>query len=147
MNSENWSKRAISGLSRDSMYTETVYLPVYSEIYNFSEKNKQPLTVTVSIRNTSETDSVYVDYAKYFDTKGKLIRTYFDKTIYLSPMETVEIVVDEKDVEGGTGANFMFSYKAEKGVSKPLIQAVMVSSINLQGVAFVTNGIATGSAK
>jgi hypothetical protein len=44
--------------------------------------------------------------AKYYNTQGTLLRSYFEHPIYLAPLETVEIVIDEGDREGGTGANF-----------------------------------------
>ena len=53
----------------------------------------------ISPRNTS-----------FFDTKGKRIRSYFEKPIYLSPLETVKIIIDELDTSGGTGANFIFNW-------------------------------------
>ena len=101
----NWKKRAIKDVSvLDSLEQGTTYLSVYSEIYSLSEHRTHDLTATISLRNTHRSDSVFLTKAEYFNTEGDLIRTYFTDPIYLKPMETVEIVIDEIDKEGGTGA-------------------------------------------
>lgn len=120
----------------------TTYLPVYSEIYARSESRSYPLTTTVSIRNVSVIDTVFINKSEYYDTKGELIRTYFDKTIYLKPMETFEIVVAEDHEQGGSGANFMFHWSSKHIESAPLIEAIMISTSGQQGLSFTTRGIA-----
>jgi hypothetical protein len=94
----------------------------------------------VSLRNTSDTDTIYITNASYYDTHGKLVRTYFDNAIYLSPLETTEIVIDEKDVTGGTGSNFIFEWSMPAGASEPLFEGVMSSTMGQQGLSFTTQG-------
>lgn len=136
----NWEKRTLKNSIADSIETGTTYLSVYSQIYSRSEHSTHDLTVTVSMRNTSVTDSVYVLKADYYNTHGKLIRTYFKQPIFLLPMETVEIVIDEEDQEGGTGANFIFEWKSPNENNEPLFEAVMISTSNSQGLSFTTQG-------
>ena len=59
-----------------------------------NQEKKHNLTVLVSMRNTSDLDTIYVLNAKYYDTHGKTVRAYFDHPIYLAPMETIEIIID-----------------------------------------------------
>ena len=54
-------------------------------------------------------------------------------------METVEIVIDENDKEGGTGANFHFDWRIKPLSNEPLFEAVMISSFG-QGLSFTTQG-------
>ncbi len=136
----NWEKRTLKSNPGDSLEVGTTYLSVYSQIYSRSEHSTHDLTVTVSMRNTSPEDSVYLLKANYYNTNGKLIRTYFDKPIFLLPMETVEIVIDEKDQEGGTGANFIFDWKTKEKTDEPLFEAIMISTSNSQGLSFTTQG-------
>ncbi len=141
INPINWEKRTIlSELEIDSslIYGRT-YLSVYSQIYSETEQQIYNLTATVSMRNTNYTDTIYLRKAEYFDTKGNSIRTYFDKTIFISPMETVEIVIDEKDQDGGTGANFVFDWIIKENANEPLFESVMISTYN-RGLSFTTNG-------
>ena len=137
----NWKKRAIKDISvLDSLEQGTTYLSVYSEIYSLSEHRTHDLTATISLRNTHRSDSVFLTKAEYFNTEGDLIRTYFTDPIYLKPMETVEIVIDEIDKEGGTGGNFIFDWVVQPNSSEPLFEAVMISTSGQQGLSFTTVG-------
>jgi hypothetical protein len=139
-NPVNWQKRTLDYSLPDSLMSGTSYLSVYSEIYHQSEERTQDLTVTVSMRNMNQKDTVFIHKAEYFDTQGKSIRSYFDKTIYLAPMETVEIVIDAADETGGTGANFIFDWSLSPEADEPLFEAVMISTSGKQGLSFVTQG-------
>ena len=137
----NWEKRKASLPLRDSLETGSSYLSVYSQIYSQTEHLTYNLTVTVSIRNVSVSDSVNLTHADYYDTHGELIRSYFEDPIYLIPLETVEIVIDEKDIAGGTGGNFIFGWKTGFDAPEPHFEAVMISTSGQQGLSFNTQGI------
>ncbi|UNY99667.1 DUF3124 domain-containing protein [Zhouia spongiae] len=142
VSSENWEKRSVRLSDKDSLLTGVTYLPVYSEIYSFSESQTTFLTVTVSMRNINTDDVVYITRADYFDTHGKRIRSYFEKPISLKPLETVEIIIDEADNLGGVGGNFIFEWATENiRVNDPFFEAVMISTKGQQGLSFTTNGI------
>ena len=136
----NWGEREVRSSLPDSLVSGSTYLSVYSQIYSETEQKIHNITVTVSIRNTSRKDAVYIENADYFDTEGNLIRSYFDTTISIAPMETVEIVIDELDKEGGTGANFLFDWKMYPDSNEPLFEAVMISTYGQQGLSFTTQG-------
>ena len=98
------------------------------------------MTATVSIRNVNRSDTIYIEKAEYFDTKGEMIRTYFDQAIFIEPLGTVEIVIDEIDREGGTGANFLFDWKIRQISIEPFFECVMISTSGQQGLSFATQG-------
>lgn len=138
INPENWSKRQITINTKDSLEYGKSYLSIYSQIYSLSEHKTHNLTAMVSMRNTSDQDSIYLLSAEYYDTHGKKVRTYFNHPIYLAPMETTEIIIDEIDVEGGTGSNFLFEWKIPKNAPEPLFEGVMNSTVGQQGLSFTT---------
>jgi hypothetical protein len=43
-------------------------------------------------------------------------------------------------VGGGVGANFIVEWIAEKEVSEPVVEAVMISAASNQGISFVSPG-------
>tara|TARA_R110002049_G_scaffold63_14_gene434 strand:- start:8323 stop:8835 length:513 start_codon:yes stop_codon:yes gene_type:complete len=139
INQENWGKRTINISNKDSLEYGKSYLSIYSQIYSMSEHKKHNLTAMISLRNTSDLDSIYILKAEYFDTHGKSIRKYFDFPIFLAPMETTEIIIDEIDVTGGTGSNFIFEWKIPKNSSEPLFEGVMTSTMGQQGLSFTTH--------
>lgn len=128
------------GQKSDSLQKGTTYLSIYSHIYSFSLEKSHNLTAMVSLRNVSQTDTIYISKADYYGTQGQLIRNYFKKPIYLKPLETVEIVIDETDEHGGSGANFIFEWITKATTPEPLFEAIMTSLRGSQGLSFTTQG-------
>ncbi|MFN3176951.1 MAG: DUF3124 domain-containing protein [Phaeodactylibacter xiamenensis] len=128
----------------DSLASGTTYLSVYSQIYSQTEHRTHDLTATISLRNVNRKDTVYIEEAVYYDTHGTPIRNYFARPIFIAPMETVEIVIDEIDREGGTGANFLFDWRTPLTGNAPLFEAVMISTSGQQGLSFTTQGVRLG---
>lgn len=141
LNTENWSKRMIDINQKDSLEFGKSYLSIYSQIYSLSEHKTHNLTAMVSLRNISDLDTIYVLKAGYYDTHGKLVRTYFNHPIFLAPMETADIIIDEVDTTGGTGSNFIFEWKIPKNCPEPLFEGVMNSTMGQQGLSFTTKAI------
>lgn len=121
-------------------YQDTCYIPIYSDIYSNSRFYSVLLTATLSIRSTSLTDTTYINSIEYYNTKGELVNSYIDRTLVLGPMESVDYVIDREDNTGGTGANFLVTWGAEKN-TKPLFQAVMISTVGQHGLSFVVDGV------
>ena len=131
-----------SSITNFANYTQgKTYLPVYSHIYHIHEHREFDLTTTVSIRNVSMTESVYFTKADYYNTAGENIRQYLKSPIYLKPMETIEIIIQEQDSEGGSGANFVFDWAMKSDKNPPLMEAVMISTYGQQGLSFITRGV------
>jgi len=137
---ENWNKRRKDITAKDVLEHGKTYLSIYSQIYSMSQHKTHNLTAMASMRNTSDSDTIYIVSAKYYDSHGKLIRTYFDKPIYLAPLETTEAIIDEVDVTGGTGSNFIFEWRKPKEAPEPLFEGVMNSTLGQQGLSFTTVG-------
>lgn len=136
----DWESRIAKTTDFSGFFHGKTYLPVYSHIYHIHDERTFDLTVTVSIRNVSPTDTVYIKKADYYNTTGKNIRRYLKKPVYVLPLETLEIVIDEKDIDGGSGANFLFDWAMRKEVNPPLFEAVMISTHGQQGLSFTTLG-------
>ncbi|TDT45559.1 uncharacterized protein DUF3124 [Maribacter spongiicola] len=117
-----------------------VYVPIYSDIYNQTRDTRTLLTATLSIRNTSLKDSLFVSKIDYYNTEGDLVRSYIDSPIYLTPMESIDYVIEQQDTSGGSGANFLIDWYSKKQLN-PLFQAVMVGGLGAQAFSFTTDGI------
>jgi hypothetical protein len=137
----NWEKHHANLKESDSLVRGSSYLSIYSKIYSITEHRSINLTVTASMRNISSTDTIYIESANYYNTEGDLIRTYVDHPIFLEPSETIEIVINEKDTHGGSGANFIFEWAHKKESYVPTFDAVMISTSGQQGISFTTQGV------
>ncbi len=129
--------RALS--EKDKKYEDVVYVPIYSDIYLSRNDQSSLLSATLSIRNTSFNDSLFISIIDYYNTEGDLVRSYIDQPIVLSPMATVNYVIEREDKSGGPGANFIVKMYSDNEI-KPLIQAVMIGLNGNKGFAFSTDG-------
>lgn len=139
-NPVDWDERMVSVKVSDSLEKGSTFLSIYSQIYLRNDEDKTDLTATVSLHNPNLNDSIYINKAVYYNTQGEPIRVYFDKTIFIKPMETVQIVIDGIDKEGGTGANFVFDWEINPNSNEPIFEAVMISTYGQLGISFVTSG-------
>jgi hypothetical protein len=136
----NWEKRMAKLNPLDSTEKGSTFLSIYSQIYLRTINDQAQLTTTVSIHNPNLDHQIYIDKAVYYNTAGEPIRTYFEETIYINPMETVQIIIDGIDNQGGTGANFVFDWQIKPGINEPIMEAIMISTYSSQGISFVTSG-------
>ena len=116
------------------------YVPAYSHIYS---RGGQPvlLETTLSIHNTDTKRPLTLDSVRYFDTDGNPVRDFLpDGAMTLAPFATATFLVEEKDVSGGSGANFLVEWTGEEEISVPVIEALMVARDGTHGLSFVTEG-------
>lgn len=121
-----------------------VYVPIYSHVYHDGGRPVL-LEATLSIRNTDLKHPLYVRSVRYYDTKGKLVKTYVDRLIRLGPLETVEFLVVKRDASGGSGANFIVDWLATDKIEEPVIEAVMVGLGSTQAISFRSSGRVLGA--
>ncbi len=114
-------------MSTNLRFTDSVYVPIYSNIYSRTKDLRFLLTATLSIRNSSYADTMVISAIDYFDTKGTLVKHYLGSPIYLQPMESIDYVIDEEDDSGGSGAKLILS-NIESTSEKSLVG--VVRSIN-----------------
>ncbi|GJD97937.1 DUF3124 domain-containing protein [Methylobacterium iners] len=116
------------------------YVPAYSSIAAGGGATRIDLTVTLSIRNMSQAAPVRIERVDYYGTDGALVRAYLDSPRTLAGLGTLEIVIADKDVQGGTGAKFLVDWSASDGASPPIAEAVMIGFYGAQGFSFTSSG-------
>ena len=125
----------------DSLIHGKSYLPVYSKIYHHKVQETVDLTITVSLKNISPKDSIYIIKADLFDTSGDAVRSFLEYPVFLKPLETVEVVIEELDELGGTGGNFIIEWAVKDEKNPPLFEAVMISTLGQQGISFTSRAV------
>nr|WP_321450445.1 DUF3124 domain-containing protein [uncultured Carboxylicivirga sp.] len=126
----------------DISYLETIYVPVYTDVYHVDQSRLFPLTVTLSLRNTSLKDTICVQKVDYYNSDGKLVKKHIkdDKMLLLEPLESYELVIDKMTYTGDTGANFIVEWGGKTNNSSMLVQALMINTSGQQGLSFITEG-------
>jgi hypothetical protein len=116
--------------------SQTLYVPSYSHIYFRDAQRSLNLTTTLSIRNTSRDDSITLSTVDYYDSGGARVRSYVDAPRRLAPLASTYVVVEQDDLRGGVGANFIVRWQAERAVPPPVVEAVMITTQSTQGISF-----------
>jgi len=119
---------------------QLVYIPVYSHIYQQNRQKTFNLTTTLSIRNADPYRPFTITEVAYYDSKGKLIQQYVDSTEQISPLASTSYVIEEADLRGGVGANFLVRWHSQEPVYPPIIEAVNISTTQQQGISFLSVG-------
>ncbi len=120
---------------------QMVYVPVYSHIY---AKGGKPflLEATLSVRNTDPNEDITIASVRYYDTNGNLIKDYLEKPMLLKSLATAEFLVAQKEIEGGSGANFMAEWVSDTKINQPVIEVVMIGIEGQTSISFVRTGAA-----
>jgi hypothetical protein len=125
---------------------QSIYLPVYSHLYHgdINPRTGKPsetlVSTHVSIRNTDPVAGMKVVSARYYDTGGKLLREFLPKPQTIAPMGTHELYVPRSDSSGGSGANFVIDWVADKPINPPLVEALHADIREARTLLFVTTG-------
>ena len=119
---------------------QKIYVPAYSHIYSGDRERPFMLTVTLSIRNIDPAHSIKIARADYYETQGKLLKKYLERPVTLKPLESIRYVVPESHRMGGSGANFIVVWEAERLVNPPIVESVMIGAAGQQGISFTSRG-------
>jgi hypothetical protein len=124
---------------------QTLYLPVYSKIWHGDRviDGQYPidrlLSALVSIRNTSLKTPIKVVSARYYSTEGKMLKEYLPQPAVIGTMGTLELFVERKEAEGGSGANFIIQWESAVATNPPIIEAIHADIRGGQpGLVFIT---------
>lgn len=119
---------------------QTIYVPVYSHVYYEDQRRILNLAATLSIRNTDLTQPMIITSVRYYDTAGKLVKQYLTRFVQLGVLASTDFVIDLRDTSGGSGANFIVEWVAEKEISEPVVEAVMIGTESNRGISFISPG-------
>ena len=122
---------------------QVLYLPIYSHIWHGEADGKlMPMktlvSVSISIRNTDPRKSIQITSAEYFDTDGKRLKEYIPAPKTIGPLGTYELFVPRSDDTGGSGANFVITWKSGVNVNAPIVEALHVNLPAGRGIVFTT---------
>ena len=119
---------------------QTVYVPIYSQIYIGDRQRPFSLAATLSIRNTDPDHQITILSVDYYASDGKLLKHYLKQPEQLNPMASTRYFIKESDKSGGSGANFLVKWKSASEVNEPIIEGVMIGTESQQGISFLSRG-------
>ncbi len=123
--------------------TCSTYVAAYSNIYLF-EGGSIPLAINLSIRNTDREQPIYLMSIGYYGGEGERIEAILSTPWKLAPMATATYIIDQHDMRGTFGANFMIDWVVMNNASPPLIETVMAGYRGAKGLSLNSRGVITG---
>jgi len=82
-----------------------------------------------------------------FENLNRSTFPHVPKPLLLKPLATAEFLVAQKEIEGGSGANFMVKWVSDTQVNEPVIETVMIGIESQTSISFVRAGIASEEKK
>jgi hypothetical protein len=119
---------------------QTLYVPVYSQIFHGDRQRHFNLAVTLSVRNSDIHHGIHITRVHYYDGQGKLNRKYQETPLVVGPLAAKCYVVKESEVDTGPLASFLVSWESDAPVSPPVVNAIMIGTANNQGLSFSFQG-------
>jgi hypothetical protein len=138
------SGAAISQSPAGRSLGQSLYLPIYSHIWHgdvvaSGERTKTLMSVSVSIRNTDLVKSIRILSAQYYDTDGKKLKEYVASPKTIGPMGTHELFIPRSDDTGGSGANFVITWKSDTPASPPIVEGIHANLPAGRSIAFTSS--------
>lgn len=123
---------------------QNLYLPIYSHIWHGDlaqggQRTKTLVSVSVSIRNTDPLIPIRVTSAQYYDTDGNKLKEFITAPRLIAPMGTYELFIARDDDTGGSGANFLITWKSEKPASPPIVEGIHANLPAGRSIAFTSS--------
>ena len=114
---------------------QTIYIPSYSNI--ISESNRIVLRANLIIHNSDPNNAITLLRIDNYDTNGKLVAKYLSEPMKLGPLAATRMIIKKPERgDEGAGSNFIVQWQAEKPVTEPIIECVMIGSFGTQGYSF-----------
>jgi hypothetical protein len=138
------SGAAISQSPAGRSLGQSLYLTIYSHIWHgdvvaSGERTKTLMSVSVSIRNTDLVKSIRILSAQYYDTDGKMLKAYVASPKTIGPMGTHELFIPRSDDTGGSGANFVITWKSDTPASPPIVEGIHANLPAGRSIAFTSS--------
>lgn len=119
---------------------QTVYVPVYANVFVGSKSHSFMLSALLSIRNTDPKFPLTVMAVDYYDSNGKMVRSYIKEPLELKPLASTHYYIPDTEKSAGPGAKFIVKWQSIRMINKPIIEALMIGSRSGQGISFTSPG-------
>lgn len=94
----------------------------------------------LSIHNASAANLLVIEKIDYRDGAGRIVESYVTKPLALQPFASLQVLIAQDDVRGGTGASFVVDWAAADSAEEPVIEALMTATAGTQGFSFLSQG-------
>lgn len=113
-------------------------MPIYSNI-PYKDQKQFDLSAFLAIHNTDLIHPITLTKCDFFNTDGKVVKSFLAAEQKIAPLATAVFNVPQKD-QSGTGANFLVEWIADQPVNEPLVESIMKDLSGNLGLSFLSHG-------
>ena len=95
-------------------------IPLHSTLIGQGGVTRLNFSGALSIHNASATNVLAIEKIEYRSGSGQLIESYLNEPIYLKPYASLQVIIAQDDVRGGTGASFTVDWSIVGRVGRTL---------------------------
>lgn len=119
---------------------QQIFVATYSEVH-WTEDQTELVASNLSIRNTSLTESIILKYVDFYDDHGNLFENYISEEVTIAPMASALYRLDQHDLKGGAGSNFLIEWESQVPVTMPYVENVSFRMSAAQSFSFTSPGV------
>lgn len=116
------------------------FIPLHSTLLGQGGVTRLNFSGALSIHNASATNVLAIEKIEYRNGSGQLIESYLADPLYLKPYASLQVLIAQDDVRGGTGASFTVDWSTIEGSDEPLIEAIMTAFTGPHSYAILSPG-------
>lgn len=116
------------------------FIPLHSTLLGQGGVTRLNFSGALSIHNASATNVLAIEKIEYRNGAGQLIESYLNDPVYLRPYASLQVLIAQDDIRGGTGASFTVDWSTIEGADEPLIEAIMTAFTGPHSYAFLSPG-------
>ncbi|MFO1101892.1 MAG: DUF3124 domain-containing protein [Methylocystis sp.] len=116
------------------------FIPLHSTLLGQGGVTRLNFSGALSIHNASATNVLAIEKIEYRNGAGQLIESYLSDPVYLKPYASLQVLIAQDDVRGGTGASFTVDWSTVDGADDPLIEAIMTAFTGPHSYAILSPG-------
>lgn len=116
------------------------FIPLHSTLLGQGGVTRLNFSGALSIHNASWTNVLAIEKIEYRNGAGQLIESYLNDPVYLKPYASLQVLIAQDDVRGGTGASFTVDWSTVEGADEPLIEAIMTAFTGPHSYAILAPG-------
>lgn len=116
------------------------FVPFHSTLIGQGGVTRLNFSGALSIHNGSGSNVLAIEKIEYRNGSGELIESYVSDPVYLKPYASLQIIIAQDDVRGGTGASFTVDWSTVEGSDEPLIETIMASFTGPHSFTLLSTG-------
>lgn len=117
---------------------QTLFLPLMTHVYLGAKNRPFNLTKTFTFRNRDRKQDVTLISIDYYNGAGKSLGNVLDRPRVIKPLASLQrpVASPKKDAGKEGSPCLIVRWKADKPVTPPLVQCIMIGATGQQGISF-----------